>query len=428
MNRFKLSQFNNAISNNNSYLIYNSLSGELVKINQELVTDLENIESNSSINLNDERFKYLFDKGFIVNQDTDEFSRVEILKNQLIFSEYGERVSFVIALTTMCNLKCLYCYENGVPVHTMTNTTAADVCSFIKDRLDNNKLVKELNITWFGGEPLLNIEQIQNIGNFVKLYCNNNNIQLSTNIITNGLLLTKYNIRILQEFNLKNMQISMDGYVDFYNKYKNVGVLELKNLIQTISNICDKIHITIRLNSSKDNIESIKKLCKTLYEIEPIRNNVKISIAQIISEKVNSLNNKEFSETKLALLKYINDIGWKNQIDNFVPVPKTIPCGLMQATNFVIDPMGYLYKCEHYIGQPEYSIGDVKKGVTYPSFYAEFINVPLKKECNSCSIYPVCRGGCTQRRYEKETSVNCEEKKKEVLDILNLYYNNYLLK
>ena len=80
MNRFKLSQFNNAISNNNSYLIYNSLSGELVKINQELVTDLENIENNSSINLNDEPFKYLFDKGFIVNQDTDEFSRVEILR------------------------------------------------------------------------------------------------------------------------------------------------------------------------------------------------------------------------------------------------------------------------------------------------------------------------------------------------------------
>lgn len=417
---YKYSKYNNIISEvSDTKLCYNSLSGELIKINNEVYDYLINIESNLEPEKN--RFlPYLIDKGFVVEKSVDEYEMLHALRRELQYSKDVERASFVIALTTKCNLKCVYCYEDGCKSKTLNNETTDAVIEFIKFKCQHNKRLKNLNITWFGGEPLLAIDKISKIGDAISRFCQEKQIELSTNIITNGLLLDDDNVTTLMKFKLKEIQISMDGCEDFYSKYKGTSSNEFRMLISKIEKYCRKTKIVIRLNCSKENYESIVELTKQLYDSVEIRKNISLSFAQLNSESIPTFTNKEFSEKKIEFLKFLVSIGWEEQLKNYIPIPKTVPCGLMQISNFVIDPEGYLYKCEHYIGKNQFSVGTVGNGMMYTKHYNDFLEYPMFERCRECSIYPICRGGCSQKRYNGQSSVDCDSKIKEVFEILKM--------
>ena len=83
-----------------------------------------------------------------------------------------------------CNLKCVYCYEEGCIVKSMDRETVNNVIDFICKRCKDNKRIKTLNITWFGGEPLLAVDNIIMIGEAVSKYCSQNGITFTSNLIT----------------------------------------------------------------------------------------------------------------------------------------------------------------------------------------------------------------------------------------------------
>ncbi len=417
---YKYSRYNNIISEtNDTKLCYNSLSGELIRVNKEVYDYLINIENNLEPEKN-QYLSYLIDKGFIVEKTVDEYEMLQALRRELQYSNDVERASFVIALTTKCNLKCVYCYEDGCVSKTMNNETADAIIKFIISKCQNNKRLKYLNITWFGGEPLLAIDKISKIGDALLRFCQTNQIEFLTNIITNGLLLDDDKMTALKKFNLKEIQISMDGCEDFYNEYKGTSSAEFRKLISKIDKYCRETKIVIRLNCSRENYESIVKLTRQLYDSVKIRKNISLSFAQLNSDQIPAFTNKEFSEMKIEFLRFLVNIGWKEQLKNYIPIPKTVPCGLMQISNFVIDPEGYLYKCEHYIGKKQFSVGTVEKGMIYTKYYNDFLECPMFESCKNCSIYPICRGGCSQKRYIGQTSVDCEAKVKEILEILKM--------
>lgn len=417
---FKSSKYNNLVYEaNNTKYCYNAFSGELIKFTDEVYNYIRNISDNPEPEKNP-YFNYLVQKGFLVDANTDEYEKIQAMRKEVQYSTNSDRASFVIALTTKCNVKCVYCYEEGCIQNTMTSNVAKQVIEFIKKKCDSNAKLKVLNLTWFGGEPLLAMENIELIGETLSKYCLDNGILLQTNIITNGLLLDDEKMNILKRYNLVDVQISMDGCEDYYHKYKGVNPNALNLLISKIAKMCLDTRITVRLNCSSENYESIKQLIIRLYSNEIIKNNVLLSFAQLNSERVIELSNEEFSKKKIELLRFLVEIGWKNQLKNFIPVPKTIPCGLMQAVNFVIDPNGYLYKCEHFVGNSNFSIGTVEKGILYPAFYNDFLECHMFEECKNCSIYPICRGGCSQKRFMGQSSVSCSQKQKEIVDILRL--------
>ncbi len=62
-----------------------------------------------------------------------------------------------IVLTSKCNARCIYCYEEGVLQSNMSMETAEKTAEV----LCTSK--SPVGITWFGGEPLLKTELIQRI-------------------------------------------------------------------------------------------------------------------------------------------------------------------------------------------------------------------------------------------------------------------------
>lgn len=74
-------------------------------------------------------------------------------------SRYATKVlNLTIAPTSNCNFRCPYCYErNSLNEKRMNDTTANDILKMIEDRIPH---LEAIDLTWYGGEPLLELERI----------------------------------------------------------------------------------------------------------------------------------------------------------------------------------------------------------------------------------------------------------------------------
>ena len=103
-------------------------------------------------NLSCPQVRELAEFRFLVEPDYDEtaqYSRVLAIMRTMEPKRTGVS-HYTILPTTGCNARCVYCYEEGWPVKTMTPETADAVSEFIC----RTRQMKEIELRWLGGEPL----------------------------------------------------------------------------------------------------------------------------------------------------------------------------------------------------------------------------------------------------------------------------------
>ena len=176
---FKPSVFNISVGDN---VIYNSYSGAILKLSQPIA---DCISSCDNIDL-------LLEQGFIVDEKVNELNKYLVERNTAIFSRRHRGLKYVIALTNDCQAHCSYCFERGIERSCyMSEDTVNRVLSFIKNQAKTYEATS-IQITYFGGEPLLNLDALKQIGINLKQFCLDNQIKYASNIITNGIALTNY--------------------------------------------------------------------------------------------------------------------------------------------------------------------------------------------------------------------------------------------
>lgn len=125
--------------------------------------------------------------------------------------------SAMMIVTEDCNLRCTYCYEknkNYTPIY-MTTEVAKNAIDFLINEIIKNNGDK-IDITFFGGEPTLNMKVINFIFDYTVEQAANFNIKPSFQLITNCTIFNSdvYNFikkwfSTLQEVNI---QLSIDGH------------------------------------------------------------------------------------------------------------------------------------------------------------------------------------------------------------------------
>lgn len=168
----------------------------------------------------------------------------------------------IIMPTESCNLRCIYCYED-FKINKMPTAVIDGLKSLIKKRAID---LKQLNIGWFGGEPLLGMSVIREIAT-VALECAQNHKQFTftSSISTNAVKLTDRYFNELIQLGVKSFQISLDGYKDAHNKTRVAkdgrGTFDIiwDNLIRIRESKHD-FKINLRIHMTRNNIESIKEL------------------------------------------------------------------------------------------------------------------------------------------------------------------------
>ena len=254
----KISKYTKLISKDNAFFIYNSLTNYFSEINKELYSFLETKQKDGSNVVEtvekDELWGKLYEKRVITDNDDEDFlSFRSIIEQQ---RRLDNALVLTIAPTMDCNFSCPYCFEDKKK-GCMSDKTVQQIVDFINKH--NN--IDVLNLTWFGGEPLLASHIIEDISNKIdkqKFTC------INASIITNGYFLTKENLDLLVRCNIRSIQISIDGIQETHNRKKYTATD--KNTFETIVRNLDCINamggipVCVRVNLDKENENDFLKV------------------------------------------------------------------------------------------------------------------------------------------------------------------------
>ena len=140
----------------------------------------------------------------------------------------------------------------------------------------------------------------------------------------------------------------------------------------------------------------MQKLISSLYEKDINKKNFSVHFAQLRDYESKCMDNTDYYndlEYWLSKEKFYSQLGEcgikqeKNKLPSFSPIPF---CGVSRGNNVVIDYIGNLYKCEHYLGDKTQIVGDVFDGFYYNDIYKKTRVLSTDRRCESCNIFPCC--------------------------------------
>lgn len=374
INGYRLNKFVIKADVHDGWMLYNTTTGGLVFIH--IADDL-----NKSLDK-------LKDMYFYVPLEFDEVDWVNKLRASKSTTSDDDAINGFTVFTTMdCNARCFYCYEKGQPRISMTEKTAKDVAEFIIEKSSNHPV----DIRWFGGEPLFNI-------NAIDIICStmiNHGVKFRSTMITNGLLITDSIIAEAKNvWNLKSVQITLDGTKEVYQKAKSyVGTVgdEFERVIDNIHRLSEaKIRVTIRLNQGIYNTPDLLELIDFLSINFKNKERVSVYNSLLFDEDVESdvqLENERYRRFKVLQDKII-----KNGLYVNVPLNKRLRythCMADSDSSVTITPTGEIGKCEHFANH--HSIGNI--------YDSQFNNIEIQRwkerhqatqKCLDCPLYPQC--------------------------------------
>lgn len=408
----KRSMYNNFIMkrNDGSCLYYNSATGALAWLEKETSECLENglIDQLKQ----KDYFSQLINNGFVVEEYVDEYERYMFRSRQFILSQQNDVASYIIALTMNCNLRCLYCFEEGRYNHVPINDrTIDDIYNFITNSVVSSKK-KKLNINWFGGEPLLALNQIVALSTRLIEFCECNDVSYTSSIVTNGTMLDREKLQTLKDkCSVKHIQISIDGDKEEYILLKRANeqnfdkVYDNLLLIPTLG-----IGLSVRLNVCKENANSLLHFVDKLVS-EP-NFHALIYVGKVISynnsDVFHEISDEELIKFETKINAKISKYAEYKQLIKKNLKPKGASCGYLVHDRCLIDPNGRLYRCEHHINNPDFAIGDVINGFYHNEIDNKFLFQSLPQKCHQCSIMPVCMGGCASDRLLYDKWISCD--------------------
>jgi uncharacterized protein len=328
----------------------------------------------------------------------------------------------IVVLNLNCNLSCRYCYEGTMKgKHYMTRAAADSLIDYITNSLGPDK--KNLNIDFYGGEPLLSVGLIKYISKRLKAFSGERNVEYTFTLVTNGTLLTRRIAEELMSLGLKSARITLDGIKenhDKYRPYKN-GSGSFDTIIQNIKETCEIIKVGIGGNYNRenhgyftelpdyllsegltpDNISNIKfdPIMKTHNELSPAD----------FRDGCESINEPWLIEAGFSLREEILKRGF-----NTYRI-RPAPCMVDIRDDYVVNYDGTLYKCPGLIGIKGFEAGNITTGI---KDYGKSYDLDFWKndDCINCEYLPLCFGGCRYMKFIRDGNMESVDCKKPYLD------------
>ncbi|MGB9929400.1 MAG: radical SAM protein [Methanosarcina sp.] len=418
-------------------IIFNSLTTALAEVKKSRI-DLLNV-SHFDYTLLPEKDKQFADElqkgGFIVEDTADELRKVKFAYNSDKYDSSLARL--VIAPTLACNFACSYCYEQSDKnlSHEESNKNNQNAFMSAEIKLDILKYAekvakkgKDIFVTWYGGEPLLAKETVFELSQKIIAISEENKVEYSAGIITNGYLISK-NSGIVENFKkckIKFVHVTLDGPREVHDSRRMLKgngstfdrILEGIKLLKA-----NDIEVYIRINTDRSNLDNINRLLEVLKENN--LSDVFIYLGQVIpytagckSYESSCILTEEFSRINQAFNRSLNLMGFEAGRLSFYP-RFARACDANRSDAFVFDPEGYMYKCWTEIGNKNSSIGNVRDLVNENNENNEKENREIQwltwepfeySDCVKCKMLPICMGGCAhQAMFINKGKPECKE-------------------
>ena len=374
-------------------LLLNTVTGTLVLLDENeecLLNRLPCAYSNDMVPLIKARL--------LVPVEFDDARSVEQLRKicKKVFNDSSIR-GYSILPTSACNARCFYCYESNVPHRTMTPEIADKTISYIIEHCGSKK---QVGLNWFGGEPTLGEAIIDQICDGLL----KKGIQFRSSMISNGYLFTKDMVQKAKtKWNLKNIQITLDGTEKIYNQTKAYIYKEgspYKRVLNNIHLLLDHdVRVSVRMNLGFHNAHDLETLVDELTTLFSGKHNFYAYVHELFEDSGfepvhhSESERRELVKLKLLLNERIRAGGCNNggifRRKNQLPSLKLSFCMATDPSSIQINPLGQFAKCDHQVFTK--NIGNLDQGHDFSSEEAKFwLNAEYRDSCKVCPLFPCC--------------------------------------
>lgn len=430
---FKRSLFNITVHilENNDILVFNTMSTAFAKMDQVTQKLYNNIEHLDFDRLEDSKSKksieLMLQHGFIISKEIDELSVIKL--RGLIAKFMNNKLILTIAPTLDCNMACPYCFEKRQKSR-MNKDIQHNLVEFVIKSLDSRRC-KHFHVTWYGGEPLLEVSAIVELSKQFMNLCKERDITYTATIITNGVLLTRDTAIKLKELNVSRAQITIDGLPEYHNNRRILldGRDSFNIIMNNIEDCKDLIEIFVRINVDKTNMENINELTNYFLKEKGWNKNPCFYIAPVIEYEHNCgktacINGEEYCNLDSYTTQLRYQFNPKSVRNELYPQRKSLGCAAQQYGNYIVDPDGDLYTCFNVIGNKKDKIGNICTPLNISNAHAKWLLHEPPKKCLSCQLLPICAGGCPYE-YFLHGQPMCDKKIYSFKNRLKLAYYDY---
>lgn len=351
--------------NGKEFYTYNTLSNALVEIDEEsyaLLRQKENGTALSEADFDKELWDALCANNILTDSDEDDYLKYKAYITRLR-SQRGS-MHLTLAPTMDCCFRCHYCFEKYKEKNYMTPEVMDQIIKYVTSFPD----LKDIHITWFGGEPLMAVPQMEAFYDKFSAAWKN---PVVSNIITTGYHINEEAIRVMKKVGITQAQITLDGMKETHNKVKHLpsgeDVFEkVIGNIELLNDLAPEINIVIRVNLTHENAHEYAQLCQLYFERFKGRENMGIAPAFVLDRGASScdtcevqstlFNHKDRSDFILDLAKHGFDSPYIRYPERFFN-----ECAIRNDMAIAFDPEGYGYKCWEVIGNKEYAIGKLNE-------------------------------------------------------------------
>ena len=335
-----------------------------------------------------------------------------------------------------CNMACKYCFGDKGAFEgersLLSLETGKKAIDFL---LAHSGSRRNLEIDFFGGEPLMNFEVVKALVAYgkeaEKVY--EKNIRFT--ITTNGLLLDDAKADFINE-NMDNVILSIDGRPSVNdNMRKTVNGRGTYDIItQNYLRFVEKRKGTyyVRGTFTRENLdfsEDVKHLADKGFKnvsVEPVVTDASMGYA--LREEDKDAIFREYDKLTDLYLEYAK-AGENFEFFHFNVDLNQGPCvvkrvsGCGAGTEYVaVSPEGDIYPCHQFVGNKDFRLGNLNDGDFENKWYDEFNRAHIynKEKCRDCWAKFYCSGGCHANAYHmnrdilKPYELGCELEKKRI--------------
>ena len=336
-----------------------------------------------------------------------------------------------------CNLACKYCFADEGEYHGKRELMSYEVGKKALDFLVANSGSRtNLEVDFFGGEPLMNFEVVKQLVKYGRSLEEPNNKKFRFTLTTNGVLLDDDILEFANK-EMSNLVLSLDGRKEVHDlmRPRRGGQGSYDTVVPKFIKAAEsrnQMNYYVRGTYTRNNLDFAKDVIHMAdlgfeqISVEPVVADKSESYA-IREEDIDTLI-KQYDELIAEMIKRKKE-GKPFNFFHFMIDLSGGPCvakrlsGCGSGTEYLaVSPSGELYPCHQFMGMKDFLLGNVDEGVIRTDIRDEFklCNVYAKEKCKNCFAKFYCSGGCAANSYNFSGSINgtyeigCELQKKRI--------------
>lgn len=308
----------------------------------------------------------------------------------------------VVYLTEECNLRCSYCFVDKKPRH-MSAETAQKVMDFFL-RSDISGSAPSIKMNFFGGEPFLKVERMEELWKSWQRQRGQHDKELSFSATTNGTIAGPRVERMVRDAQMP-LLVSLDGDAaasaarPFVSGRASHDVV-CKNLPKLIE---WSPSVTVRLTFHPDSLELVKSIRFALelgapwIVMAPVVEADWRGKEELVEERFQELADWFIGETRQGKPPPLS-LTWSSLRDWHLSQGQDLrpkrPCPVGDSL-LGVDPDGNVMPCHRFLYRKKHWLGHVEgQSLAHPR--DEYVQLHSSKVvgCDGCIARPICGGGC----------------------------------